>query len=317
MAQPLKICLIGAGYWGKNYIKLLQSMGTNFNFIGIVEKSESIKKTIIDNYNIRIFDDITETYELCDCYIIATPVKTHYSIAKDCILQGKNIMVEKPLTDSYEKTKELINLAKSKNIKLMTNFTPIYTEPMKFIKNYIANKLDKIRYISLKRSNLGIIRNDCDVIIDLTCHDISMLLFLVESMPENIFPISKSFINDDIDMVSINMKYPNFISHVYTSRIDNLKQREIVIITEDERITYDDTNTVNPIIINNNNITKEDGKICYNYNNTIIPNIIFKEPLKNQLLDFYNSVINNCDPISNSKLSLNVNKLIENIYDTL
>ena len=295
----------------------VKSMGTKFNFIGIVEKSESIKKNIIDNYDIRVFDDISETYALCDCYIIATPVKTHYSIAKGCILQGKNVMVEKPLTDSYEKTKELIELAKSKNIKLMTNFTPIYTEPMKFIKNYISNKLDKIRYISLKRSNLGIIRNDCDVIIDLTCHDISMLLFLVESMPENIYPISKSFITNDIDMVSINMKYPNFISHVYTSRIDNLKQREIVIITEDERITYDDTNTVNPIIINNNNITKEDGKICYNYNNTIIPNITFKEPLKNQLLDFYNSVINNCDPVSNSELSLNVNKLIENIYDKL
>lgn len=314
MAQ-LNICLVGAGYWGKNYIKLLQSMGEKLNFIGIVEKSKTIKDNIIKNYDIKVFDDIEETFSLCDCYIIATPVITHYSIAKQCILNRKNIMVEKPLTDSYQKSKELVELSIKYGVKLMTNFTPIYTEPMKYIKEYLKNKKEKIRYISLKRSNLGIIRDDCDVIIDLTCHDISMLLFLIDEMPEEVYPIGKGFFNNDIDMVSINMKYPQFIAHIYTSRIDNLKQRELVIITEDERITYDDTNIFNPIRINYNNISVDGDKKKYNYENTMLPHIGFKEPLKNQILDFYNSIIEEREPISNSKLALSVNKLIERIYD--
>ena len=61
------ICLIGSGYWGRNYIKLLQSMNDMFNFVGIVEKSERIKKDLQDKYNIRVFNDIKDTFELCDC----------------------------------------------------------------------------------------------------------------------------------------------------------------------------------------------------------------------------------------------------------
>jgi predicted dehydrogenase len=312
------ICLIGSGYWGRNYIKLLQGMNEMFNFVGIVEKSERIKNDIQNKYNIRVFNDIEDTFELCDCYIIATPVSTHFDLAKVCLENNKNIMVEKPLTDSLEKTKILTDLALEKNLKLMTNFTPIYTEPIKFIKNYIKDKKDKIRYISLRRSNLGLIRNDCDVILDLSCHDISLLLFLIDDeYPEEIYPIGKAFINKDVDMVSINMKYKNFIANIYTSRIDNLKQRELVIITEDERITYDDTNTANPITINNNNITIEDGVPQYNYNDTVIPHIGFKEPLRNQVEDFYSAMKENKETISTRELSLNVNKLIEEIYRNL
>ena len=313
--MKLNICLVGAGYWGRNYIKLLQSMGKYFNFIGIVEKSESIKANLKENYTIDIFDDIEETLDKVDCYIIATPVFTHFDLAKKCLENGKHIMVEKPLTDSSKKTKILTDLATKHGVKLMTNFTPIYTEPIKFIKEYLKDKKDKIRYISLRRSNLGLIRNDCDVVIDLTCHDISLLMFLIEEQPLEVYPIGKGFISKDIDMVSINMKYQNFIANIYTSRIDNLKQRELVIITEDERITYDDTNIINPIVINNNNITiDENGNPNYNYNDTILPHIGFKEPLRNQVEDFYNSIVNNTETISDNDLTLNVNRLIDRIY---
>jgi len=312
--MKLNICLVGAGYWGRNYIKLLQSMGKYFNFIGIVEKSKSIKENLKENYNIEIFDDIDETLDKADCYIIATPVFTHFDLAKKCLENKKHIMVEKPLTETYQKTKILTTLAEENGVKIMTNFTPIYTEPIKFIKSYLKDKKEKIRYISLRRSNLGLIRNDCDVVIDLTCHDISLLMFLIGEQPLEVYPIAKGFISKDIDMISINMKYDNFIANIYTSRIDNLKQRELVIITEDERITYDDTNLVNPIIINNNNITLEDGKPKYNYNDTVIPHIAFKEPLRNQVEDFYNSIVNNTETTSNNQLTINVNRLIDRIY---
>ena len=315
--MKFNICLVGSGYRGRNYIKLLQSMGKYFNFVGIVEKSPKIKDELIENYHIPIFNDINETFDIADCYIIATPVSTHFTLAKLCIENKKHIMVEKPLTDSTKNTIELIELSKQHDVLLMTNFTPIYTEPIKFIKKYLEKKKDKIRYISLRRSNLGIIRNDCDVIIDLSCHDISLLLHLTNKIPNNIYSIGKNFINKDIDMVSINMEYDNFVVNMYTSRIDNLKQRELVIITEDERITYDDTNTINPIIINNNNITIDDGNISYNYNDTIIPHIQFKEPIRNQVEDFYICLVTKKGPISTSKLAINVNQTIDKIYESL
>ena len=114
--------------------------------------------------------------------------------------------------------------------------------------------------------------------------------------------------------VEFGKKRPVIGFDINQSRIDNLKQRELVIITEDERITYDDTNLVNPIIINNNNITLEDDKPKYNYNDTIMPHIAFKEPLRNQVEDFYNSIVNNTETTSNNELTINVNRLIDRIY---
>ena len=150
------------------------------------------------------------------------------------------------------------------------------------------------------------------LIIDLTCHDIALLYSLTGILPKNIKTIGKDFYKYGLDMVSINLEYDDFLAYIYTSRIDNLKQRELVIITEDERITYDDTNTINPIVINKNNITNN-NKLEYNYNDTIIPNIPFKEPLKNQLEHFYNCITKNEKVETDGVFSLNINEIMKNI----
>ena len=140
----------------------------------------------------------------------------------------------------------------------------------------------------------------------------SWLYSLTGILPKNIKTIGKDFYKYGLDMVSINLEYDDFLAYIYTSRIDNLKQRELVIITEDERITYDDTNTINPIVINKNNITNN-NKLEYNYNDTIIPNIPFKEPLKNQLEHFYNCITKNEKVETDGVFSLNINEIMKNI----
>ena len=140
----ISISLIGSGYWGKNFLKHLTTNKDKFNFIGLVEKNETLRNEYKIKYGINVFDDVNEIIDICDNYIIATPVNTHYSIAKFLLQNKKNIMVEKPLTESYELTEELHQLALKNNCKIMTNFTPIYTEPFKYIKNYLKDKLDKI-----------------------------------------------------------------------------------------------------------------------------------------------------------------------------
>ena len=310
--MKINIALVGSGYWGKNFLKHLTSNYDKFNFIGLVEKSKELRDINKLKYNINVYENLSDIIDKCDNFIIATPVKTHFQIAKYLLENKKNIMVEKPLTEDYELTKILLDLSIKNNCKMMCNFTPIYTESFKFIKNYLKNKKHKIRFISLRRSNLGIIRKECNVIIDLTCHDIALLYSLTGILPKNIKTIGKDFYKYGLDMVSINLEYDDFLAYIYTSRIDNLKQRELVIITEDERITYDDTNTINPIVINKNNITNN-NKLEYNYNDTIIPNIPFKEPLKNQLEHFYNCITKNEKVETDGVFSLNINEIKKNI----
>jgi predicted dehydrogenase len=309
--MKITISLVGAGYWGKNYLKHMVSNKDTIEFIGLVEKNSEIRKEYENKYGIKTYDDIKDIISICDNFIIATPVLTHYKICKYLLENGKNIMVEKPLTENYNLSKELVDISKKNNCLIMTNFTPVYTEPFKFIKRYLKDKKEKIRYISIRRSNLGIIRKDCNVVIDLTCHDIALLYSLIGKQPNKVYNIQKDFYGHGSDIISINMEYDDFIVNIYTSRIDNVKQREFVIITEDERITYDDNNNINPVIINKNKIIKENLK--YDYNDTIIPNIPLKEPLKNQLEHFYNAIKNNENIETDGEFSLNVNKMMDRI----
>jgi predicted dehydrogenase len=308
--MKISMALVGAGYWGKNYLKHMVSNRDTIEFIGLVEKNQEIRKQYEEKFKIKTYDDITEILDTCDNFIIATPVLTHYKICKFLLENCKNIMVEKPLTESYSLSKELVDLSNKNNCKIMTNFTPVYTEPFKFIKNYLKDKKDKIRYISIRRSNLGIIRKDCNVVIDLTCHDIALLYSLIGEHPIKIHNIQKDFYGYGSDIISINIEYEKFIVNIYTSRIDNVKQREFVIITEDERITYDDNNNINPIIINKNKIKEN---LTYEYNDTIIPNIPLNEPIKNQLDSFYDYVINNKLIETDGNFSLQINKIMDRI----
>jgi len=240
-----KVCLIGGGYWGKNYIRLLLTLQKYFEFVAFVEKNTDIINNFKLNYpNIEVYDDISYIIDKVECCIIATPVSTHYEIAKYCLNKNKHVMIEKPLTDNVNNSQELTDLANEKNKILMVNFTPLFTEPYKWIFERYKDKLNEIRFVNCRRSNLGIIRNDCNVIIDLTCHDIAMLINLLGE-PIKVNAIGKSFVSNNIDTISINLEFPNnIIGHIYTSWIDNKKQREFSLICENERIEYDDTNSI-------------------------------------------------------------------------
>ena len=112
------IILIGCGYWGKNYIKLLNNMNNMYNFIGISELNPTIINEIKKSYpNINIYENYKEAFDLIDICIVATPISTHYSIIKSCLENNKHVIVEKPFTDNYQKSLELNNLAEMNNFK--------------------------------------------------------------------------------------------------------------------------------------------------------------------------------------------------------
>tara|TARA_Y100000389_G_C17388930_1_gene478703 strand:- start:313 stop:1275 length:963 start_codon:yes stop_codon:yes gene_type:complete len=317
------IILIGAGYWGKNFIKLLNNMKSIYNFKGIVEKNMTIIKDISDAYpNIDVYEDYTHTFDFCDIYLIATPVSTHFQITKKCLENGKHVIVEKPLTDNYDKTKELLDIANKYNKRIFVNFTPIYTDPFNFIYNRYNNKLNEIYYIECQRCNLGLIRNDCNVIHDLTCHDIAMVIYFLNELPDisTINVSGKKCISDNIDLVSIDMFFSknNILCHFYTSWIDNDKKRCFSIVSENEKLIYDDTKTINSITINKSKINKlSDNKYHYNFDDIHMPLQKYNEPIRNQLEHYYDCLTNNKKCKTDGEFALKVNEIIDVINNKL
>ncbi|MCX7610121.1 MAG: Gfo/Idh/MocA family oxidoreductase, partial [Ignavibacterium sp.] len=179
----MKVGVIGLGYWGPNLIR---------NFLG----NKEIKKVYGCDQNLsRLrfvetrfpgvvltdkWEEFLNGFDL-DIIAIATPVATHYPLAKQALENGKHIWVEKPFTSTSKEAEELINIAERKNLKIFVDHTFIYTGAVRKIKEIIdRGDLGDILYYDSVRVNLGLFQNDVNVIWDLAAHDISILNYVIK-----------------------------------------------------------------------------------------------------------------------------------------
>src|SRR5881275_714186 len=122
-----------------------------------------------------------------DAVVIATPVRTHYHLAKEALLHGKHVLVEKPLTANVAEAEELISLAEERRRVLMVGHTFEYSPAVNELRKLMqSGDLGKIYCIEMERVNLGLFRSDINVIWDLAPHDVSILLYLLGKKPEKI-----------------------------------------------------------------------------------------------------------------------------------
>ena len=119
-----------------------------------------------------------------DAVLIATPVSTHFPLAKACIETGRHTFVEKPLTGSVAEAERLIDMADRYGVTLMVGHTFEFSPPVVKIKEIIeSGALGDIYYVSAIRVNLGIHQKDVSVVWDLAPHDLSMLFYWLDELP--------------------------------------------------------------------------------------------------------------------------------------
>ena len=178
----LNIGVIGCGYWGPNHIRNFRSL------------SECQMKLACDldrrrlAHMSRLYPEIKTTTDFkdlandpdLDAVVVATPVWSHFELAKKCLAEGKHTFIEKPMASSVSQCKELIELAEKNALTLMVGHTFIYSAPVRKIKEIVdAGDIGELLYISSQRMNLGLFQKDINVAWDLAAHDISILLHLL------------------------------------------------------------------------------------------------------------------------------------------
>ena len=319
--MALRTALIGVGYWGKNYVRVIGELSQMFKLVGIVDSRGSEYLAKWSRPDLKLTSDLDDIIDELDCVIIATPAKTHYDIVKKCLEKHKHVLVEKPLTLSSSESGELVDLAQLNNVVLMVGFTVLFIPGFRFLKKYVQdNDPEKIHYIYAKRTNLGIVRTDCDVVHDLTSHDLATVISLMGGiLPQQVCAVGGSYVNQGIsDVGFITLRYPdNVLINLHTSWIDSKKSRELVVVSQDYRIEFDDTNIHEPVriclkTINNMNGVNIDKDIH-------IPQVEWVEPLKSEVVHFYKLI---CDTeegrdISTGDLGLKVNIVMDAIEKSI
>ena len=320
-----QIGIIGLGYWATNIINTLEKMGyKNIHCFDINKKNaKSLKKKF---QYIKIYKDINELVKL-DLLgvIIVTNTKNHFPIAKLCLENNHNIFIEKPVTDSSTKIKQLIKLAKLKKKKIMSGYIYNYNVYIEYIKKILTKKiLGKINYVSFERGNLGPVRSDISCVFDLAAHDISTCIYLFKDKIKIINAFGLDLLKKNIyDMSTIVLNSNKTRIEIKSSWLNPEKIRKIIIVGSKKMLLFDEMDRVNPIKIYNKyaeypkidsfnkKFFTQEANIYFG--KTFFPRINFTSSLTLEMLSFINSIKKNKNPKTDGVFSLKVMNLVEKI----
>lgn len=317
----INVAVIGLGYWGPNLIR---------NFVKIPEVKVVTLCDILDKNlkNISIsfpyikttknYKDIIKDRNI-DLVAIATPLETHFLLAKQGLLANKHVLIEKPMVKTSKQAEELIQIAKNNKRLIMVGHTFIYSEAIKKIKQIIVKKeLGKIYYYDSTRVNLGLIQQDTNVIWDLAPHDLSILNYIFSAKPLSLQAFGSSYINKKREeLAHLIIKFQDNISaHIHISWLSPLKIRTIFIAGSRKMILYNDIEPSEKIRIYDKNVTISPSRITpfspdYRSGDVIIPNLEQNEALFNQLSHLIDCIRNKKQPITSGTEGLQVVRLLE------
>ena len=323
----LRIGLIGCGYWGKNYLRIVNESPECIMKYCCDLNSETLSKYSIKNTEIKKTVDYYDLLndDSLDAIIISTPTKTHYQLAKEALKAGKHVLVEKPLTKNSFEAQALVDLAKDKNKILMVGHIFEFNPAVNKIKEYLENhEFGEIYYFYFNRTGLGPIREDVSALWDLVPHDVSILLYLLEKKPESVIASGSAYLQNGIeDVVFLTLKFKgNLIANIHASWLDPYKIRKMTMVGEKKMLVFDDTSNETLKIFDRGAGPVEsesfasfktqiwDGDI-------LIPKIKFVEPLKAEFSYFINCIKTGKIQKSSPEDGYNVVNIIESAQKSI
>jgi predicted dehydrogenase len=255
-----------------------------------------------------------------DAVVIATPVFTHFELAKKALESGKHVLIEKPMASTVAESEELISLAEQKGLTLMVDHTFLYTGAVQKMKELIDSGAVGIpRYFDSSRINLGLFQSDINVLWDLAAHDISILIYLIKEIPQSVNATGISHTHNDVENIAyMTVNYnSDFIAHINSSWTSPVKVRQTLIGGDKKMILYNDIEPSEKVRVYDtgyNHTTDEDkNKILVDYRigDIYIPKLSSEEALTGVANDFVQSILRKKKPLSDAQLGLEVVKILE------
>ena len=311
--QNKKICVIGAGRWGKNHVRTLQELGV---LGGIVESDQSRLDSFQTQYpDAKLFTKIDDALqEDFDGFTVATPVETHFEIAKMIIENNHHVLVEKPITLNTADAIILNELSKENSVNLMVGHVLLFHPAFRKIKNMLQNGIiGDLQYIYSNRLNLGTIRTEENVFWSLAPHDISLFQLLTESFPEKITCRGTDILQDGIhDSTITTLEYPgNVMGHIFVSWLHPFKEHRFVVVGSKGMIRFEDSEKEKPLIFYDKGVDWQAGKPIPRNGPTNVIQYDDMMPLTVELKYFVDHLDGNTIETANSQGAIEVMKILE------
>jgi predicted dehydrogenase len=321
--------MIGVGYWGPNLIRNFSDLD-DAQVVACSDLSQERLNKIAKRYpGVKCTTDYEELLRNpdVDAVVIATPVSTHYPIARAALEHGKHVMIEKPLADSAFRSMDLVERAKAANRILMVDHTFIYTSAVRKMRDLIeSGELGDILYFDSIRVNLGLFQKDINVIWDLAPHDLSIMDYLLRAEPLAVSAIGASHAGNNIANIAyMTLRFPNnVIAHFHVNWLAPVKIRQTLLGCSKKMVIYDDVEPTDKIRVYDKGITvngssekRYQALVGYRSGDVLIPKIDTTEALQRVAQEFVSSIIENRAPLTDGLAGYRVVRILEAAQQSL
>jgi predicted dehydrogenase len=239
-----RVAVVGLGYWGPNLARNFDQLA---ELTWICDADGDRLTALAGRYPqakcTDRYDDLLADDEL-DAVVVATPVPTHFQLARSALAAGKHVLVEKPPAMRGQEMDELVRLSEERDLVCMPGHLLLYHPGVRKLKELIdGGALGEVLCVYGNRQNLGVIRKDENALWSLGVHDLSVILYLLEEEPEELVAHGRALLpgRSVEDVVFCYLSFPSGkIAHMHLSWLDPHKMRRITVVGREKMVVFDD-----------------------------------------------------------------------------
>jgi predicted dehydrogenase len=239
----VKVGLAGLGYWGPNLARNFDDLAELTWLCDISDESLTrFAPRYPDARTTTEFDEMLAD-ESVEAVVVATPVPTHYELARSALEAGKHVLVEKPPATRAVEMEELVRLAEERGLVLMPGHLLLYHPGVRKLKELVdSGVLGEMLCVYGNRQNLGVIRKDENALWSLGVHDLSVILYLVGEEPVDAVAHGRAFLQPGVeDVVFCYLRFPSGkVAHMHLSWLDPQKMRKMTVVGREKMAVFDD-----------------------------------------------------------------------------
>ncbi len=334
----MRVGVIGYGYWGAKHVRVLSGLG-GVELTVIEARPDRRREAVTSFPSVHTASGLDEVQGELDAVVIATPPRSHGPLALEALRAGLHTMVEKPLATSVESAEALVKTADAAGLTLMVGHTFEYNAGVWKLKEIVSSgEFGRVLYIDTARLSLGFYQNDCDVIWDLAPHDISIVSYLLDELPETASVWAQRNVgNVHADVAYLRLDFPRAAApaFIHVSWLNPNKVRQVTVVGERKMAVYNDLSDNERIRIYDVGVAYAEAyeepaqhlteglglldamPVTYRTGDIVSPYVHFVEPLLVQDTHFINCVRTGGQPQTSGQRGLDVVRVLAAIDESV
>lgn len=319
----INVGIIGYGYWGPNLVRnfadsdsarVVAVSDLQPGRLAVAAKRYPGTEVTLDHRQLLDNPNI-------DAVVIATPVSSHFELARQALMAGKHVLVEKPITSTSDQAARLVDLAAAKRRVLMVDHTFVYTSAVRKIKELIdTGKIGQVYYYDSVRINLGLFQHDVNVVWDLAVHDLSILDYVLPDRPVAVSATGMSHVPGKAENIAYLTLFfaSSLLAHIHVNWLAPVKIRRTIIGGSSKMVVYDDLEGSEKLKLYDKGIqVSEDSekqyqmRINYRAGDMWAPQLDNAEALKLEVSEFLDSIASNRQPQTDGETGMRVVEILE------